>query len=110
MRIRRFSIQLHSRQIVSRRDQPHERRARQTVRNLVGPRSKYIRNSPVRSVFCELLLYCGESATPATLRALSLPMANHGNSQTLLEYAAARLILSVVGTFPLRQSILLGRL
>ena len=36
-------------------------------------------------------------------------MAKHGKLQTSLEYAAARIILSVVGALPLRQSIRLGR-
>jgi len=37
-------------------------------------------------------------------------MAKHGKLQTSLEYAAARIILSVVGALPLRQSIRLGQL
>jgi len=36
-------------------------------------------------------------------------MAKHGKLQTSLEYAAARIILSVVGALPFRQSIRLGR-
>jgi len=36
-------------------------------------------------------------------------MAKHGKLQTSLEYAAARIILSVVGALPLRQSIRLGQ-
>jgi Kdo2-lipid IVA lauroyltransferase/acyltransferase len=36
-------------------------------------------------------------------------MAKHGNLQTSLEYAAARLILSLVGILPLRHSLKLGR-
>jgi KDO2-lipid IV(A) lauroyltransferase len=37
-------------------------------------------------------------------------MAKHGTFQTLLEYAAARIVLSVVGGFPIKQSIGLGGL
>lgn len=37
-------------------------------------------------------------------------MAKHGTFQTFLEYAAARIVLSVVGIFPIKQSIGLGRL
>jgi Kdo2-lipid IVA lauroyltransferase/acyltransferase len=37
-------------------------------------------------------------------------MAKHGTFQTLLEYTAARIVLSVVGGFPIKQSIGLGRL
>jgi len=36
-------------------------------------------------------------------------MAKHGKLQTSLEYAAARIILSVIGALPFRQSIRLGR-
>jgi Kdo2-lipid IVA lauroyltransferase/acyltransferase len=36
-------------------------------------------------------------------------MAKHGKLQTSLEYAAARIVLSVVGALPFRQSIRLGR-
>ena len=36
-------------------------------------------------------------------------MAKHGKLQTSLEYAAARIILSVVGALPFKQSIRLGR-
>jgi KDO2-lipid IV(A) lauroyltransferase len=37
-------------------------------------------------------------------------MAKHGKLQTSLEYAAARIVISVVGALPIRQSIRLGRL
>jgi Kdo2-lipid IVA lauroyltransferase/acyltransferase len=37
-------------------------------------------------------------------------MAKHGKLQTSLEYAAARIVVAVVGTFPVRHSIRLGRL
>lgn len=37
-------------------------------------------------------------------------MAKHGKFQTFLEYAAARIVLFVVGVFPVKQSIGLGRL
>lgn len=36
-------------------------------------------------------------------------MAKHGKVQTSLEYAAARIVLSLVGALPIRQSIRLGR-
>jgi len=36
-------------------------------------------------------------------------MAKHGKLQTSLEYAAARIVLSLVGALPIRQSIRLGR-
>jgi KDO2-lipid IV(A) lauroyltransferase len=37
-------------------------------------------------------------------------MAQHGKLQTSLEYAATRIVISVVGALPLRQSIRLGQL
>ena len=37
-------------------------------------------------------------------------MAKHGKLQTSLEYAAARIVISVVGALPVRQSIRLGQL
>ena len=37
-------------------------------------------------------------------------MAKHGKLQTSFEFAAARLILFVVGAFPIKQSIRLGGL
>src|SRR5512145_1841655 len=36
-------------------------------------------------------------------------MAKHGKLQTSLEYPAAKVVISVVGALPLRQSIRLGR-
>src|SRR6185503_8014381 len=36
-------------------------------------------------------------------------MAKHGTLQTSLEYVAARIVLSLVGALPIRQSIGLGR-